>query len=88
VRRRVAITGLGAVPPIGIGVKALWQGLREGALGVGPITRFDPAPFACQVAAEVKGFEPAGERLTPGGRFPPRASRTARCSAGTRTTSP
>jgi 3-oxoacyl-(acyl-carrier-protein) synthase len=69
VRRRVAITGLGAVTPIGIGVKAFWEGLREGALGVGPITRFDPAPFACQVAAEVKGFEPAGERLTPGGRF-------------------
>jgi 3-oxoacyl-(acyl-carrier-protein) synthase len=69
VRRRVAITGLGAVTPIGIGVKAFWRGLREGALGVGPITRFDPAPFACRVAAEVKGFEPAGERLTPAGRF-------------------
>jgi 3-oxoacyl-(acyl-carrier-protein) synthase len=36
VRRRVAITGLGAVTPIGIGVKAFCQGLREGALGVGP----------------------------------------------------
>jgi 3-oxoacyl-[acyl-carrier-protein] synthase II len=42
-----------APTPIGIGVKAFWQGLREGALGVGPITRFDPASFACQVAAEV-----------------------------------
>src|SRR4029079_251591 len=69
VRRRVAITGLGAVTPIGIGVKAFWRGLRDGALGVGRITRFDPSPFACQVAAEVKGFEPAGERLTPAGRF-------------------
>ena len=68
-RRRVAITGLGAVTPIGIGVKAFWRGLRDGALGVGRITRFDPSPFACQVAAEVKGFEPAGERLTPAGRF-------------------
>jgi 3-oxoacyl-(acyl-carrier-protein) synthase len=57
------------VTPIGVGVKAFWRGLREGRLGVGPITRFDPAPFACRVAAEVKGFEPAGERLTPAGRF-------------------
>jgi 3-oxoacyl-(acyl-carrier-protein) synthase len=69
VRRRIAITGLGAVTPIGIGVKAFWQGLRDGALGVGPITRFNAAPFPCRVAAEVKGFEPAGERLTPAGRF-------------------
>ena len=68
-RRRVAITGLGAVTPIGVGVKAFWRALGDGALGVGPITRFDPAPFACRVAAEVRGFEPAGERLTPAGRF-------------------
>ena len=68
-RRRVAITGLGAVTPIGVGVKAFWRGLGEGALGIGPITRFDPTPFACRVAAEVRGFEPAGERLTPAGRF-------------------
>jgi 3-oxoacyl-(acyl-carrier-protein) synthase len=53
VRRRVAITGLGAVTPIGVGVKSFWQGLRDGILGVGTITRFDPAPFACRVAAEV-----------------------------------
>ena len=68
-RRRVAITGLGAVTPIGVGVKSFWHGLREGALGVGPITRFDPAPFACRVAAEVKDVELAGERLPPSGRF-------------------
>jgi 3-oxoacyl-[acyl-carrier-protein] synthase II len=68
----VAITGLGAVTPIGIGVKAFWHGLREGILGIGPITRFDATPFACRVAAEVKGFDPEvhlGERLTPPGRF-------------------
>jgi 3-oxoacyl-(acyl-carrier-protein) synthase len=69
VRRRVAITGLGAVTPIGVGVKSFWRGLRDGALGVGPITRFDPAPFACRVGAEVKDFELAGERLLPAGRF-------------------
>jgi len=69
VRRRVAITGLGAVSPIGVGVKSFWHGLREGALGIGPITRFDPAPYACRVAAEVKDFEFAAERLGPSGRF-------------------
>ena len=71
-RRRIAITGLGAVTPIGIGVKAFWHGLRDGALGIGPITHFDPAPFACRVSAEVKGFEPAvhlSDRVTPEGRF-------------------
>jgi 3-oxoacyl-(acyl-carrier-protein) synthase len=72
VRRRVAITGLGAVTPIGIGVKAFWHGLREGVLGIAPITRFDAAPFVCRVAAEVKGFEPAihlSDQITPAGRF-------------------
>ena len=71
-RRRVAITGLGAVTPIGIGVKAFWHGLREGVLGIAPITRFDPTPFACRVSAEVKGFEPAvhlSDQITPEGRF-------------------
>lgn len=71
-RRRVALTGLGAVTPIGIGVKAFWHGLREGVRGIGPITRFDATPFTCRVAAEVRGFDPEvhlGERLTPPGRF-------------------
>jgi 3-oxoacyl-[acyl-carrier-protein] synthase II len=56
--RRVVITGLGAVTPVGTGVKAFWHALREGVPGVGPITLFDAAPFACRVAAEVRDFEP------------------------------
>lgn len=56
--RRVVITGLGAVTPIGIGVKAFWHGLREGLSGVDTITRFDPARQTCKVAAEVRGFDP------------------------------
>jgi 3-oxoacyl-[acyl-carrier-protein] synthase II len=55
----VVITGLGAVTPVGIGVKAFWRALREGVPGIGRITGFDPTPYPCQVAAEVKGFEPA-----------------------------
>jgi 3-oxoacyl-[acyl-carrier-protein] synthase II len=54
----VVITGLGAVTAAGIGVSPLWQALREGIPQVGRITAFDPSPFPCQVAAEVKGFDP------------------------------
>jgi len=57
-RRRVVITGLGAVTAVGIGVKGFWHALREGVSGIDTITRFDPSPYPCKVAAEVKGFEP------------------------------
>lgn len=55
--RRVVITGLGAVTPVGIGVKAFWSALREGVSGIDTITQFDASPYPCRVAAEVKGFE-------------------------------
>ncbi len=55
--RRVAITGIGAVTPIGNGVEGLWSGVQRGVSAVRRITRFDPAPFSCHVAAEVS-FEP------------------------------
>ncbi|HEV8118146.1 MAG TPA: beta-ketoacyl synthase N-terminal-like domain-containing protein, partial [Thermoanaerobaculia bacterium] len=57
--RRVAVTGIGLVSPVGIGNAANWEALLAGANGVGPITRFDPSPFACRIAAEVKGFDPS-----------------------------
>jgi 3-oxoacyl-[acyl-carrier-protein] synthase II len=57
-RRRVVITGLGVVTPIGIGQEALWTGLRRGISAIRRITRFDPTPFASRVAAEVDGFDP------------------------------
>jgi 3-oxoacyl-[acyl-carrier-protein] synthase II len=56
-RRRIVITGLGAVTPLGIGAEAYWQALCAGRSGVGPLTRFDPAGFDVQIAAEVHGFE-------------------------------
>lgn len=56
--RRVVITGIGAVTPIGIGRAALWQGVRCGVSAVRGITRFDPSPFASRIAAEVDGFDP------------------------------
>jgi len=56
--RRVVITGLGMVSPLGIGNDANWDALVHGRSGIGPITRFDPAAFACRVAGEVRGFNP------------------------------
>jgi len=58
--RRVVITGLGAVTPIGNDVSQYWEGLRSGRNGVAGITLFDASRHACRFAAEVKGFDPSG----------------------------
>ncbi|HZN58104.1 MAG TPA: beta-ketoacyl synthase N-terminal-like domain-containing protein, partial [Planctomycetota bacterium] len=55
-QRRVVVTGLGAVTPIGIGVAAFWDGVTQGKHGFGPITRFDTSEFPVHFAAEVKDF--------------------------------
>jgi 3-oxoacyl-[acyl-carrier-protein] synthase II len=54
--RRVVVTGIGAITPIGTGVEALWDGLRSRRSAVGPITRFDAGPFRSRIAAEVPDF--------------------------------
>ena len=56
--RRVVVTGLGAVTPLGIGVGSTWEAILAGRSGVGRITKFDPADFPTTIAAEVKGFVP------------------------------
>lgn len=56
--RRVAVTGMGAVTPIGIGVKAFWEGITQEKIGFAPITRFDASEYKCRLAAEVKDFQP------------------------------
>ena len=56
--RRVVITGIGAITPIGLGRDGLWNGLRAQKSAVGPVTRFDPSPFRSHVAAEVNDFVP------------------------------
>ena len=56
--RRVVITGLGVVSPVGIGKRAFWNAISSGRSGVGRITRFDSSPFPTRIAAEVKGFDP------------------------------
>ena len=57
-RRRVVITGLGAVTPLGLTAGESWRAVREGVCGIGPITAYDPAGMKVQLAAEVKGFDP------------------------------
>ena len=59
VKRRVVITGMGAITPVGIGKDEYWQALLAGQSGIARITRFDPSDYATQIAGEVKGFEPA-----------------------------
>jgi 3-oxoacyl-[acyl-carrier-protein] synthase II len=57
-KKRVVITGLGAVTPLGIGVDIFWKSLLEGKSGIARITRFDPSDYATQIAGEVKDFDP------------------------------
>src|ERR1051325_8643682 len=56
--RRVVITGVGMVSPLGIGNRENWQALIQGRSGIGRITRFDTADYPCKIAGEVKGFHP------------------------------
>ena len=54
--RRVVVTGMGAITPIGLSVEEFWDGVKEGKLGFGEITRFDSSEYKAHMAAEVKGF--------------------------------
>jgi 3-oxoacyl-[acyl-carrier-protein] synthase II len=58
-RKRVVVTGMGAVTPLGLSVEETWQGLVEGRSGISRITQFDPSPYPSQIMGQVKGFEPS-----------------------------
>ena len=57
--QRVVVTGLGAVTPVGVGVKAYWDAITAGQSGIGPLTLVDPEPVPSKVAAECLDFDPA-----------------------------
>lgn len=57
--KRVVVTGVGAVTPIGIGKEEFWKNIKAGVCGIDTISRFDVSEYDCKIAAEVKGFDPA-----------------------------
>jgi 3-oxoacyl-[acyl-carrier-protein] synthase II len=57
-RRRVVITGIGLVSPLGLDTPSTWAALLAGKSGIGPITKFDATAYACRIAGEVRGFDP------------------------------
>jgi 3-oxoacyl-[acyl-carrier-protein] synthase II len=57
-RRRVVLTGVGLVSPLGVGTEETWEGLLSGRSGIGPLTRFDTTDFTSRIAGQVEGFEP------------------------------
>lgn len=56
--RRVVVTGVGLVSPVGIGTEQSWRAIREGRSGISHITAFDASAFSCRIAGQVRGFEP------------------------------
>ena len=83
-RRRVAITGIGVITPIGIGIEGMWAGLRAERSAVGSVTRFDPSVFRSHLAAEIGDFVPTdfleakrAKRLDRFGQFSVVAARLA-----------
>jgi len=57
-RRRVVVTGLGMVTPLGTGVEKNWKAVCAGTSGIGPISKFDASKYACRIAGEIKDFRP------------------------------
>ena len=87
--RRVVITGIGAITPIGLGVDGLWEGLRRRKSAVRCITRFDPSMFKSRIAGEVPDFSPSDHieerrvrRLDRFSQFSVAATRMALADAG------
>lgn len=64
-KQTVVVTGMGAVSPLGLDTASLWNGLLSGQSGIGSITHFDAAAYACRIAGEVKGFDAAATGLDP-----------------------
>ena len=59
-RNRIVVTGIGCISPLGNNVASTWEAMTHGRSGITRITKFDPADFRCQIAGEVKEFDPAG----------------------------
>ena len=91
-KRRVVVTGLGAVTPVGNNVQAFWESVKTGKVGIGEITRFDTADFKVKLAAEVKDFNAkdymdfkAAKRMELFSQYAVAASKEAMADAGIET---
>ena len=58
-RRRVVVTGMGVISPVGNDVESFWESITAGRSGIGPITRFDASTMRTRIAGEIKGYDPA-----------------------------
>ncbi|MFP5245047.1 MAG: beta-ketoacyl synthase N-terminal-like domain-containing protein, partial [Thermoanaerobaculia bacterium] len=58
-RRRVVVTGIGVISPLGVGSQPTWEGLIAGRSGIDRISKFDASAYPAQIAGEVRGFDPA-----------------------------
>lgn len=88
-KKRVVVTGMGAITPIGNSVEEFWEGLKEGKLGIGPITKFDTADYKVKIAAEVKDFDAkeymdakTAKRMSPFSQYAVAATKEALEDAG------
>jgi len=88
-RKRVVITGLGAISPLGLNVEDTWQGLLQGRSGVVTITQFDASPYPTRIAGEVRGFDPTtyipfkeARRMSRAAQFAVAATQEALSAAG------
>ncbi len=79
--RRVVVTGLGMISPLGVGWRSSWEAATAGRSTAGPITRFDPSGHACRIACEVHGFDPADHIERRAARRMDRASQFAVAAA-------
>lgn len=82
--RRVVVTGVGLLTPLGIGTEATWEAVKAGKSGIGPITQFNASAFSCRIAGEVKDFDPANyiekKEIKKMGRFIQFAIAAAECA--------
>ncbi len=90
-KRRVVVTGMGAITPIGNNVEDFWAGIKEGRVGIGPITKFDTTDYKVKIAAQVKDFEPrehmdfkAAKRMEPFSQYAVAAAKEALAQSGIR----
>lgn len=78
--RRVVVTGMGAITPIGNSVDEFWKGIKEEKVGIAPISNFDTTEYKAKLSADVKGFDPKNYMDAKSAKRMDRFSQVCRCS--------